>query len=29
MADYKDIAGTTVRGNAGDLTGAKTGELFL
>ena len=28
MAEYKDIAGTTVRGNAGDLTGAKTGELF-
>ena len=28
MADYKDIAGTTVRGNAGNLTGAKTGELF-
>ena len=28
MADYKDIAGTTVRGNAGVLTSAKTGELF-
>ena len=28
MADYKDIVGTTVRNNAGALTGAKTGELF-
>ena len=28
MAEYKDIIGTTVRVNAGDLSGAKTGELF-
>ena len=28
MADYKDIVGTTVRNNAGDLSSAKTGELF-
>ena len=28
MADYKDIVGTAVRNNAGDLTSAKTGELF-
>ena len=28
MADYKDIAGTTVRVNAGILTSGKTGELF-
>ena len=28
MADYKDIVGTAVRSNAGDLTSAKTGELF-
>ena len=28
MAEYKDIVGTTVRVNAGDLSGAKTGELF-
>ena len=28
MAEYKDIHGTTVRNSAGDLSGAKTGELF-
>ena len=28
MADYKDIVGTTVRSNAGNLTSAKDGELF-
>ena len=28
MAEYKDIHGTTVRNSAGNLAGAKTGELF-
>ena len=28
MAEYKDIHGTPVRNSAGDLPGAKTGELF-
>ena len=28
MAEYKDIVGTTVRVNAGTLSGAKAGELF-
>ena len=28
MAEYKDIHGTTIRNSAGNLTGAKTGELF-
>ena len=28
MANYKDIHGTTVRNSAGNLSGAKTGELF-
>ena len=28
MAEYKDIHGTAVRNSAGNLAGAKTGELF-
>ena len=28
MADYKDIVGTAVRSNDGELSGAKVGELF-
>ena len=28
MAEYKDIHGTTIRNSAGNLAGAKTGELF-
>ena len=28
MASYKDIHGTTVRNSDGNLSGAKTGELF-
>ena len=28
MANYKDIHGTTVRNSAGNLSGAKEGELF-
>ena len=29
MANYKDIVGTTVRTNAGDLSGAVTGEIWF
>ena len=29
MANYKDIHGTTVRNSAGNLSGAKEGELFF
>ena len=29
MAEYKDIHGTTIRNSAGNLAGAKTGELFF
>ena len=28
MAEYKDIHGTTIRNSAGNLAGAKKGELF-
>ena len=29
MAEYKDIHGTSIRNSAGNLAGAKTGELFF